>query len=122
MRAQIGLGDPTGGIIVLLIFAGLAGLGLILCVAAIVFFFRKRGPRAAPPLLLALGLLLASPGLWFGWEMLVPETPREKSWDFSTGRDVARLGEERKAGSDYYLGNIRSTIRLPGGRQWSGHA
>ncbi|MCI0658633.1 MAG: hypothetical protein L0170_16395, partial [Acidobacteria bacterium] len=35
---------------------------------------------------------------------------------------VARLEEEPVYGRYYYQGNIHSTIRLPGGRQWSGKA
>ena len=123
MFAQIGLGgDPTGGIIVLLIGGILAGLGLILCAVGGIRFFLPRASRRISLLLLFLGMLLASPAAWFAWEVFGPDIPRDKFWDFSSSRSIAQLQETKDVGSHYFQGNIRSTIKLAGGRQWSGHA
>ena len=123
MFAQIGLGvDPTGGIIVLLLGGLLGGLGLILCVAGGIGFFRSNTARGKWFLLFLLGLLFTSPAAWFAWEVFVPDFPRDKSWDFSASRSVVQLQEKKDVGSHYYQGNIRSSIRLDGGRHWSGHA
>jgi hypothetical protein len=123
MFAQIGLGgDPTGGIIVLLIGGMLGGLGLILCAVGGIRFFLPRASRRRSLLLLLLGMLLASPAAWFAWEVFGPDIPRDKFWDFSTSRGIAQLQEPKDVGSHYFQGNIRSTIKLAGGRQWSGHA
>jgi hypothetical protein len=123
MFAQIGLGvDPTGGIIVLLLGAALGGIGLVLCVVGGIRLFRARAPRYRSLLLFSFGLLLASPALWFAWEVFGPDIPTDKSWDFSASRSTAQLQEKKDVGSYYYQGNIRSTVKLSGGRQWSGHA
>ena len=123
MFAQIGLGiDPTGGIIVLLIGGLLGGLGLLLCVVGGIGFFRSSPSRGKSILLFLLGLVLASPAAWFAWEVFVPDFPRDKAWDFSASRSIAQLQEKKDVRSHYFQGNIRSTIKLDGGRHWSGHA
>ena len=123
MFAQIGLGgDPTGGIIVLLVGGMLGGLGLILFGVGGVRFFIPGASRRSSLLLLLLGMLLASPATWFAWEVFGPDIPRDKFWDFSTSRSIAQLQESKDVGAHYFQGNIRSTIKLAGGRQWSGHA
>ena len=123
MRAQIGLADPSGGILVLMAFAAMALLAIVLWIVAVVLFFRAKGYRSWACALVFLGLVLASPALWFAWEMFAPELPVEKSWDFSASRDIEQLKEDKPAGSDYYYqGNIRSTVKLAGGRHWSGNA
>jgi len=123
MFAQIGLGgDPTGGIIVLLVGGMLGGLGLILCAVGGIRLFRSGASRRSSLLLLLAGILLASPATWFAWEVFGPEFPSDKNWDFSSSRSIAQLQETKDVGSHYFQGNIRSTIKLDGGRHWSGHA
>ncbi len=123
MFAQIGLGiDPTGGIIVLLLGGLLGGLGLVLCAVGGIRFFGSGASRFQSLFLVSVGLLLVSPAAWFAWEVFVPDIPRDKSWDFSTSRSIAQLQEKKEVGSYYYQGNVRSTVKLDGGRQWSGHA
>jgi hypothetical protein len=111
--AQTGLTDVTGGILILAIVAALALLGILLCAAGV--YYRKW-------VLVIAGLALMSPALalvgYLAWE----EIPRSYEWDFSGDRSTARLEREPTFGRYYYQGNLRTTIRLPGGRQWSGRA
>ena len=123
MFAQIGLGiDPTGGIIVLLVGGLLGGLGLVLCVVGGIGFFRPGPSRGKSALLLLLGLIMVSPAAWFAWDVFVPDFPRDKSWDFSASRSVAQLQEKKEVRPHFFRGNIRSSVKLDGGRHWSGHA
>ncbi len=113
LLAQTGLPDVTGGILILMVVALLGLLGTILCVVSVVY--RK-------PVLFIAGLASATPALalvgYFVWQ----ERPQSYEWDFSSDRSAARLDFDPVYGRYYYQGNIRSTIRLPGGRQWSGKA
>ncbi|HEX9764317.1 MAG TPA: hypothetical protein VGA39_03460 [Candidatus Acidoferrales bacterium] len=111
--AQVGLTDVTGGILVLLLAAALAAAGLFIC--AVSLYYRKW-------ILFIVGLALMSPVLALVGYLFWEEIPRSYEWDFSADRSVARLEEEPVYGRYYYQGNIRSTIRLPGGRGWSGKA
>ena len=111
--AQVGLTDVTGGILVLVIVALLGLAGLVICVVSVIY--RK-------PILFIAGLAFASPALALVGYFVWLELPQTQSWDFSADRSVARLEEEPVYGRYYYQGNIHSTIRLPGGRQWSGKA
>ncbi len=121
MRAQIGLADPSGGIIVLLMVGALAVVGLALGFASAVLFMRRH--RYWGGSLFFLAVVLTSPALWFGWVLFAPDMPRDKSWDFSVSRNVGQLQDDKPAGSHYYYqGNIRSTVKLAGGRHWSGNA
>lgn len=122
MFAQIGLSDPTGGIFVLLAGAVAGALGLTLFVMGVIGLFRPAKPRRAPLLLAASGLMLTSPALWLAFVLFTPDIPRDKSWDFSASRSTAQLQEARESKAYYYQGNIRSTIKLPAGRQWAGDA
>src|SRR3970282_628278 len=109
--AQVGLTDFTGGILVLLLAAALALAGLVIC--AVSLYYRKR-------ILFIVGLALMSPVLALGGDLFWEEIPLSIEWDCSADRSVARLEEDPVYGRYYYQGNIRSTIRLPGGRGWSG--
>ncbi|MGH9788728.1 MAG: hypothetical protein ACRD4U_08530 [Candidatus Acidiferrales bacterium] len=111
--AQVGLTDVTGGILVLLVAAAMALGGLVIC--AISLYYRKW-------ILFIVGLALMSPALALVGYLLWEELPRSYEWDFSSDRSVARLDKEPTYGRYYYQGNLRTTIRLPGGRQWSGRA
>jgi hypothetical protein len=111
--AQTGLTDVTGGILILAIVALLALLGILLGVVAAIY--RK-------PILLIAGVAAATPALALVGYLFWEEIPRSYEWDFSSDRSVARLEEEPVYGRYYYQGNLHTTIRLPGGRQWSGKA
>ncbi|MGH9510492.1 MAG: hypothetical protein ACRD2M_11185 [Terriglobales bacterium] len=111
--AQTGLPDVTGGILVLLVAGAMALGGLVICAISVVY--RKW-------ILFIVGLAMMSPALALVGYLLWEEIPRSYEWDFSSDRSVARLEEEPVYGRYYYQGNIHSTIRLPGGRQWSGKA
>jgi hypothetical protein len=110
---QTGLPDVTGGFLVLLVLGVFALAGTILC--ALGFFYRK-------PLYFIFGLVLASPLLVLVGYVLWQDMPRTHSWDFSAGRNISQLDIEPRRGNYYYTGNIRSTIRLPSNRHWSGRA
>jgi len=111
--AQVGLPDPTAGFLVLAVAGLLALAGLVICAVSA---YRRKW------IVFILGLALASPALalvgYLAWE----EIPRSYEWDFSRDRSVARLEEEPVFGRYYYQGNLRTTIRLSGGRGWSGRA
>jgi len=113
LLGQTGLPDVTGGILILMIVALLGLLGIILCAVSIIY--RK-------PVLFIAGLAAATPALalvgYFVWQ----ERPQTHTWDFSSSRSVEQLDIEPTYGRYYYQGNLRTTIRLPGGRQWSGKA
>ncbi len=113
LLAQTGLTDVTGGILILMIVALLALLGLLLC--GVGAYYRKW-------ILFIAGLAFASPALALVGYFVWLERPQTQTWDFSADRSVARLDEEPVYGRYYYQGNIHSLIRLPGGRQWSGKA
>lgn len=126
--AQTGLGSPAAGGLVLLVIGVLALIGFSILVVSSVLLIRH-GPSLTRLLSLGLGLVLQSPAIWFVWTFLAAETPWTKSWDFSLNCSVSQL--DRKAGRrvdtlDYdeysYQGNIRSSIKLPSNKQWSGSA
>lgn len=127
--AQTGLGSPAGGFFVLLLVAVLSLIGFGMLVTGAVLLFRG-GPSFWRVVLLLLGLASVSPALWFAFFILGEFIPRNESWDFSVNRSVSVLGAKvpRSVGlsdrdAEYsYQGNIRSTIKLPSGRQWSGAA
>jgi hypothetical protein len=71
VAAQIGLSDPTGGFFVLLAWAVMAALGLTLCVMGVIRLVRPGRSRAKALLLMAVGLLLASPALWLAFVLFI---------------------------------------------------
>ncbi len=113
LLAQTGLPDVTGGILILMVVALLGLLGIILGVVSVIY---------KKPVLFIAGLASATPALalvgYFVWQ----ERPQSYEWDFSSDRSAARLDFDPVYGRYYYQGNLRTTIRLPGGRQWSGEA
>ncbi len=111
--AQTGLTDVTGGILILMIVALLALLGLLLC--GVGAYYRKW-------ILFIAGLAFASPALALVGYFVWLERPQTYAWDFSADRSVAQMDQEPTYGRYYYQGNIHSSIRLPGGRQWTGRA
>ncbi|HXE74710.1 MAG TPA: hypothetical protein VNN18_03600 [Candidatus Xenobia bacterium] len=111
--AQTGLPDVTGGIFILAIVLLLGLLGIILCVVSVIY--RK-------PLVFIAGLAAATPGLALVGYFIWLERPQNYEWDFSRDRSVAQLDIEPTYGRYYYQGNLHTTIRLPGGRAWSGEA
>jgi hypothetical protein len=120
--AQIGLGDPTGGILVLLVVALLTVAGLVISIFGAVSLFRRGTSRYRSVATLLIGLVLMSPALWFAYQVFEEDLPRDKSWDFSSSRSVVQLGEEKQQEYYYYQGNLRSTVKLPSNKQWSGTA
>lgn len=111
--AQTGLPDVTGGILILMIVALLGLLGIVLCVVSVIY---------KKPVLFIAGLAAATPALALVGYFVWLERPQSYEWDFSSDRNAARLDKDPVYGRYYYQGNIRSTIRLPGGRQWTGKA
>ena len=67
ISAQIGLADPTGGFFVLLAWAAMAALGLTLCLMGAIRLARPGSSRGKALLLVAAGLVLASPALWLAF-------------------------------------------------------
>lgn len=65
--AQVGLSDPSGGFFVLLAWAVMAALGLTLCVMGVIRLVRQGSSRGKALLLIAVGLLLASPASWLAF-------------------------------------------------------
>ena len=63
MFAQTGLSDPSGGFFVLLAWAVMAALGLTLCVMGVIRLVQPGRSRGKGLLLVAAGLVLASPAL-----------------------------------------------------------
>jgi hypothetical protein len=129
--AQVGLGSPAGGILVIMLagaFLLFGGMATLIGAALLL----RNGPSLWRVALLVGGLAALAPGVWVGLWIAVPLfedlIPRTESWDFSTSRSVAALDLKRRNSversdrdSEYYFqGNIRSTIRLPEGRQFSG--
>ncbi|MBI3915734.1 MAG: hypothetical protein HY322_01845 [Betaproteobacteria bacterium] len=108
---QTGLPDVTGGFLTLAVMGVFALAGIVFCAFSV--FYRK-------PLLFLLGLVLASPAFALVGYLLWDEIPRTRLWDFSAERSVAQIDGEPVSGTYYYQGNIRSIIRLPSKREWSG--
>lgn len=127
--AEVGLASPVGGFFVLLVVAAAAVAGLLMVLAGSIGLAR-RGRSAGRLAVLCVGVVLMSPVLWIAaWELL-ELVPRNVAWDFSSHRSVSQLAPKEGSpveGRDhdaeyYYQGNLRSSIRLPSGRQWSGSA
>jgi hypothetical protein len=69
--AQIGLSDPSGGFLVLLAWAVMAALGLTLCAMGVIRLVRPGRSRGKGLLLMAAGLVLASPALWLAFVLFI---------------------------------------------------
>jgi len=67
MIAQIGLSDPTGGIVVLLAAAVAGALGLTLIAMGAIRLARPRRSRRAGWVMSGIGLVLACPALWLAF-------------------------------------------------------
>jgi len=118
--AQVGFHPHPSAAIVLYLMAVLALVGLLICGVGY-FFYRKLW-------VFVLGGTMMAPAIAFSVS-LIPQliqeiVPQKKSWDFSADRSVSRLREKKKpvAGEYYVYYKIRSTVKLPGNRQWSGTA
>lgn len=127
--AQTGLAiSPAAGLVGLVI-AVLALIGFSILVVSSVHLIRQ-GASLKTLLFLFLGLVLQSPAIWFVSTFLPAWIPRTRSWDFSLSRDVSQLDPrlrivdqyDRDRGRYTYVGNIRSSIKLPSNSQWSGSA
>ncbi len=113
LLAQTGLPDVTGGILILMVVALLGLLGIVLCVVSVIY---------KKPVLFIAGLAAATPALALVGYFVWLERRQTYAWDFSAGRSVEQLDIEPTYGRYYYQGNLRTTIRLPGGQGWSGEA
>jgi hypothetical protein len=129
---QTGLGNPAGGIIVILLAGALSLIGLVLSISGALLMLRG-GPSFWKVVLLVGGLAALSPALFlvagFVYLELKESLPQNASWDFSNSRSVSMLDPKKRRSVDNmsdhdaeysFQGNIRSNVRLPSGRQWSG--
>ena len=115
------------------------GLAIALLVVSVVAFaaglllvFRgARGPRGRTAwLMVASGLTLCAGSLLL-WGRLgflgrkvehALQWPTRRSWDLSSGNEIARLGEKRLAGYQAWGGSLEFTIALPSERKLAGRA